>query len=150
MPNVHQNRKRNLWVIEDAYVIKKYPKDLLGRCFLCTTMQGKTKNEPVCRMVKRTFFVSGAAATEEVICPLASPDKTIYYSLKNRLSLSQNQELLPKTSKLCKVVSCIIISRSLQVWGRAVLGTAGAVCRHSVTTDWCQYQGSGGCAAQTS
>lgn len=35
------------------------------------------------------------------------------------------------------------------MWGRAVLGTTGAVCRHSVTTDWCQYWGSGGCAAQT-
>lgn len=73
MLSVHWDRRRNLWVTEDAYVIKINSKDLLGWRFLCSKIQGKTKNEPVCNMVKRTFFVSGAAATEEVICPLSSP-----------------------------------------------------------------------------
>jgi len=40
--------------------------------------------------VKRTFFISGAAATEEVTRPLTSPGKRIYYSSKTRSSLSQN------------------------------------------------------------
>lgn len=33
--------------------------------------------------------------------------------------------------------------------GRAALEITGAVCRQSVTTDWCQHRGHGGCAAQT-
>jgi len=83
-------------------------------------IQGKTKNEPVCSMAKRPFFVfSWVTAMEEVTCPLTSTEKDLLlpkdlfvFVIKSRAPapnqqalqstfLYDNLQIIPRVRKSC-------------------------------------------------